>query len=65
MTVRCFAQADASEECFALRKVHPGCGTTECPFFKPEGCEGYTRTFDKNGKVIFRKGDKVYTGDYE
>lgn len=65
MRAKCFAETDTSEECFALRKVHPECGTTGCPFFKPEGCKSYIRTFDNNGKVIFRKGDKVYTGVYK
>ena len=43
-------------ECFALDKIQPGCGTVECPFYKPD--KKYIRT-EKDGEVYFKYKGKI------
>lgn len=64
MGVICFGLKNNLGTCSVLDHPDPNCGTTKCPFFKPEGCKEYTRT-EKDGKVIFKKGNEIYTGDYK
>lgn len=64
MWVKCFAYDNKLRDCIALKEVHPECGTTRCPFFKPQGCKDYIRV-EKRGEIIFCKGKEIYTGEYE
>lgn len=34
---KCFATFEIDESCSLLRKKEEGCGTAQCPFYKPEG----------------------------
>jgi len=61
---RCFAHGEFTSICKALTHIQPGCGTTKCPFFKPEGCRSYIRTVNEEGKVIFVKNGEIYKGAY-
>lgn len=54
--------------CLLLNRMEPGCGSYRCNFYKPEGCESWTRIEDKNGVNLIPpedwKGYEEYEGPY-
>ena len=47
---KCFALHDL-KKCSALKHRLETCGTTDCPFYKPEGCKDWIRTESENGEI--------------
>ena len=53
---KCCMLNTEKNKCDALTEIHEGCGTAECPFYKPEGCKKWIR---------FIHEDKVYVAPPE
>ena len=45
----CFATNKKYGGCKILTKIHQGCGTFECPFYKPYECKDWVRIEDRTG----------------
>lgn len=59
MNEKCFAEW-GSDGCKALKYRLETCGTTDCPFYKPEGCKDWIRTESENGKIRFEPPEVYY-----
>lgn len=56
----CFAftvEQYIGKRCIALKKFDKGCGTVECPFYKPKEFKDGVR-IEINGEVVFREKRK-------
>ena len=51
VTDPCFATIGNKEVqgCRSLVKLHEGCGTYKCPFYKPMDCSDWIRVEDRTG----------------
>ncbi len=61
---KCFAFRNIAGiiTCEALRYIVPECGTPQCPFYKPVGCDDWIRIDDEDGHNLIPPED--YYEDY-
>ena len=52
MKDRCFAETEDGSSCLVLSAKTACCGTCECPFYKPKGCDDWIRTQDGSVAII-------------
>ena len=43
------AMMGLDDECIGLTGIQPGCGSYQCPFYKPVGCADWIRIEDQDG----------------